>query len=423
MDKKQLIIATMMVVALLTFFDFVSFRVQVGFLNITLLRVILLGICFFLIGQQIWNKEIIISHSAYINYVLLFFIVWILYGTLQITWAIDKRAAIKEVYYLSLFFILVYNILRLLNSKFMFTQINRFLYYVAIFFIVFAIVELHFNIHFPVSRVVAQPDLYNGVRRATATFYNENDFSFYLVLIAPMFLLNILYKKGIERLWNVLFVGAIFYIVIANDSKLCLIALLTQVIALWWLNQKAKVRKLSVAALFIFAIFFIIFKWSYLQHSYSLVKQQLYSGSGSTFIRKELIFHGIDFFKNSYFLGIGPGNFETNISIATAGKGINGIFNAHNWWIELLANYGLIIFSLYVTMFLLLLIQLHNIGKSNVTTYSYYGKLFLISFIGFVFASASSSNIFYTWYQWLHFALALAIINIYHTPSSPCSDV
>ncbi|MED5073945.1 O-antigen ligase family protein [Anoxybacillus geothermalis] len=414
MSRRNIIVAV--AVAFLTFFDFLFPRIQIGPLTLTLLRVILLALFSFLIAKQLKDRKIIVSHSGYINAVLLFLITWILYGLLQTTWAIDKTSAIKQVYYLGLFAVLIYTMLMFLDSIRIFVRLNQFLYCMAVFFIVYGVAELTLNIHFPTSRVVLEPQLYHNVQRATAVFYNENDFSFYLVLVAPMFLLNIFYKKRIERAVNLLFFIMIFYIVMANDSRVCLIALFIQVIAGLWLERKtARNMKYHLMVLVLSGLAILTLFRGYLQHAYELIMYQLSTGSGSAGIRRELISKGIEFVKNSYLLGIGPGNFETNVYVMTSGKGISGIFNAHNWWIELVANYGLFIFVLYAAMFMGLLVHLRWVQKKvNSRVYSRYASYFLLSFIGFIFSSLSSSSIFYIWYQWLHLALALSLIDIYH---------
>ncbi|OSX53999.1 O-antigen ligase family protein [Anoxybacillus ayderensis] len=398
-------------IAFLIFFDFLFFNIRVIFFNFTLLLVILLGLFFILIAKQIGSKNLIISSSRYINSVLLFFIVWIVYGILQITWAIDRTSAIRQVYYLGIFFVLIYVILIFLNSKYIFTKLNKFLYYMATFFIIFGVMELNFDIHFPSSRVINKPELYYNIKRTTAVFYNENDFSFYLALITPMFLLNILYKKGIKKLLNILVVGMIFYIVIANDSMACLMALLIEIIALMFLVGRKKIASFFLGVVIVCSLLF--FQQKYLQDSYDLVKQELYHQSGSAAVREKLFFSGLELLKRSYFLGVGPGNFEANIYAITYGKGIDGIVNAHNWLIELSANYGLIIFLMYLLIFFYMLIHLNKIRKSGERIYSFYGTYFLTSYVGFIISSMSSSSIFYNWYQWLHFASAISLINIF----------
>ncbi|OQP04629.1 hypothetical protein B1690_15250 [Geobacillus sp. 46C-IIa] len=415
MMRRSYAIMVMIAIAFLSLFDFLFVRIQMGPLTITALRVILLGLFLTLLVKQIRAKKMLISNSTYINCVLLFFIIWILYGVLQLTWATDKISAVKQVYYLCLFFTLVYVMLVTIDSMDIFVRLNQFIYGIGVWLIIFGIIELNFGIHFPTSRIVIEPEIYHNVKRATAVFYNENDFSFYLVLISPMFLLNTFYKKGLcSKLLNILFFVMICYIVMANDSKFCMIALVVQIGALLFRRDIIKKAKYPFILLGGGCTLLITFQWSYLQSAYELIKYQLSIGSGSTAIRKELLFKGLELLKNSYFLGVGPGNFEENIHKITSGRGIDGIFNAHNWWMELLANYGLIVFLSYVIIFVFLLLHLKKIRKWGSGTYSYYALYFFLSFIGFIFASASSSSIFYMWYQWLHFSLAVSFINIYY---------
>jgi teichuronic acid biosynthesis protein TuaE len=60
-------------------------------------------------------------------------------------------------------------------------------------------------------------------------------------------------------------------------------------------------------------------------------------------VRKNLIHNGLELFKNSNGLGIGAGNFESYHSKGKIKYGTNDIINSHNWLIQILAQYGILI--------------------------------------------------------------------------------
>lgn len=60
-------------------------------------------------------------------------------------------------------------------------------------------------------------------------------------------------------------------------------------------------------------------------------------------VRKNLMKNGLEFFKNSYGLGIGAGNFESYHSNSKIKYNTNGIINSHNWLVQILSQYGILI--------------------------------------------------------------------------------
>ena len=65
------------------------------------------------------------------------------------------------------------------------------------------------------------------------------------------------------------------------------------------------------------------------------------SPEGSSSIRKNLIFNGIDFIKEAPFSGIGPGAYRTRHITGKVNYPVHTLTSAHNFPIELISQYGL----------------------------------------------------------------------------------
>ncbi len=75
---------------------------------------------------------------------------------------------------------------------------------------------------------------------------------------------------------------------------------------------------------------------------------------GSADIRVNLTLNGIDFLQETYFLGLGPGGFESRM--AQGGRfPTGGILSAHNGATEVLVQYGVIVFAALVVLLVLLM--------------------------------------------------------------------
>lgn len=108
--------------------------------------------------------------------------------------------------------------------------------------------------------------------------------------------------------------------------------------------------------------------------------------------------------------GVGAGNAEywmENFALYDT----FGILNPHNWWLEILINYGVFIFTGYLLFFLSLVRRLWQAYKTTDGADRMIAEALLLSLVGFSIASISSSSIMAFTPQWLLFAFALAFLN------------
>jgi len=132
---------------------------------------------------------------------------------------------------------------------------------------------------------------------------------------------------------------------------------------------------------------------------------------GSTGVRINLAKNSLIFLGRTGGFGVGVGNAEywmSNFPVYNT----RGITNAHNWWDELLLDYGVFIFMGYVLFYLSLVAKLYKIyQRLSAGTEKMICEALLVALVGFFLASISSSSIMALKPQWFLLAFALAFLN------------
>ncbi|MCM3088667.1 O-antigen ligase family protein [Bhargavaea ginsengi] len=394
----------------LILFDFLFFNIDIIFINITLLRLFLFGLLFiYLLSFLNRNRFLMNKRMKPPLYFLTF---WIIYLFISLAWTENHSNIHKGIYYLVLYSILVFLIIKLINSEKNIINANQSILLLSYLIIGIGIFEYLSGYHLSTSRY-SDPRTYNSfnvdnINAVTATFYNENNYSLFLSICAPFIMIQIIKGNLITKLVNLLMLSSIFFLVIINDAKLVLAGLILQTIILLIFFKIPRLIKLTYTFVF-FVLTLYIVNTGFLDE-YNKAYDEIVNGYGSNYVRLNLYKSGFYMLLESNFLGVGPKNFGLNLhpELYTA-----EIVNPHNWWIELLAEYGVIIFIGFLALYIWILIQLYKIYRQKRITSDITFALFL-SFCGFVIASVAPSSLFDFWPMWVIIGLALAIINVHY---------
>jgi len=351
---------------------------------------------------------------------LQFLALWFFYALLSLAWAASSYDAIRHIIFLfmgiSIIFLMVYY-LRELNQL-------KYVYYLWLFVFVLlipvAIWEVTTGNHLSVSGLSEESRL-RFLFAPTTVFYNQNDYAAYIVLTVPMVLAWIRYcPKFIGRAFGVFVCISSLWMLILTFSRSCYIAVLTGM-AFWFLfllrwNKKFKVLVLTA---FMCAILVVVLP-TQSQDVLEKVGIQATSLSdivlqnrniGSIGLRLNLIKNALYFTVQSAGFGVGAGNAEhymENFKIYPVAH----LTNIHNWWAEILTNYGVFIFAGYLIFYLSLL---RNIWRAYKKVDNRMEKMlcesFLVGLVSFFMASISSSSIMAFRPQWMFIGFALAFLN------------
>jgi teichuronic acid biosynthesis protein TuaE len=352
--------------------------------------------------------------------ILLLFVFWIIYAFVSLLWVKSISQGVMDLIFLmmgiGIIFFMVFLTTRKKHFHYLYTL------WILSFVIILGIGVINhlFKIHLPISRIYSANPIYSYI--PTSVFVNENDFASFISLSVFFILSGILYFKNILlRIAGVLLILVSMYMLEVTSSRANILAVLIG-LGFWFLFlTKTRLKiKLFFWSTLVAGIVSVLFfdKVEALFNAVFQMVSSLIVTSGtdetSTDIRINLLKNSMIFLLNTFGFGVGTGNsdfFMKNYAEYPTGN----IVNVHNWWIEILVNYGVVIFILYCLFYLYLLKELYVINK-NITEQSVL-KLFsvalLLAMVVFPLSSVSPSSQIALNYFWVLYGFVIAFINYY----------
>lgn len=431
--------------------------IRIAGVVVTLYRIGIPIISMFYIIKRIINKKWVqyFAHRMHRIYIIIFAI-WILYGSILLFTSeyVVLHDGLKEIINLILGVMTIYCFTECCTTKDDVAFLIKTLKIITTVLCVIALQEMFFGVHFSTSKyqnIHSLHDLYEMVLVAltsgkifpvTSIFYGVNDFAAFITIFAPLFFIdkNMIFR---DKVLNSIMFTIIALLLALNDANVCLIALMITIIFMMF------IKKINICSVGYFAdVFFVqqyMSKWIYNGITYiekyvkekEIKKVPLMSGRllmdaggiddvasvsevlnaqmltaekgyGSLYSRYLLLLDGLDIFLKSHFLGTGPASFTTYLRI-------NGhrskYVNPHNWWIEILSQYGIIVFISYMGMLL-------YIFAKNVQCYFKNNNFIILQclcmLVAYVIASIAPSSFLGYGYQWIIIALEIISIEIFH---------
>jgi teichuronic acid biosynthesis protein TuaE len=370
----------------------------------------------FLLGIIVNNGKIGIAHIKVKNY-LLFLALWLVYSVLSLAWAADKTEAIRYNIFLFMGISVIFFVV------FCFSNLNDFRRFYALWLIVlvgFLGIGL-WNItgHQLAFSVCVNESLCNRFT-PTAVFHNPNDYAVYLALSIPFVLAFIRYNHRLyRRLLGMTVLVIALYLLIATLSRANYLAVILGA-GFWFLfllkiNQKIKV----FASTGLIVVVILVILPHQTERVFETVSTQLTSLSTIATAHAEvslsshlnLIRNCMLFLVHSLGFGVGAGNagyYMAHLSVYDT----QGALDPHNWWVEILTDYGLFIFIGYVLLYIGVFTNLFRVrGKLTNTSEKMICEALLVVLVIFFLASMSSGSIMALEPQWLFFAFALGFMN------------
>ena len=350
---------------------------------------------------------------------VIFLVLWFGYALLSLAWAASKGAAVRESVLLLMGISFVCFSIYYLNSA---SDFKRLLWIGGGVLVCFLL--LGFWEHITGSHLWAS-GLYGEIRvrfmyRPTGVFRNPNDYAAFLALGIPFCLALFRYSKSrFLRLFGLVLAIAAFYLILSTRSRanllsVCLELLLFAGFVLADRRRSAYQKVLQLCGL---ALVFLIpnLVW-HLKDAASAwqqiatIEEEAQLGEGSMAIRINLIRNGLSFLGSTKGFGVGAGNamyWMTHF----ARFDTSGTLSLHNWWLEILTNYGIFVLLGYVVFYASLFWRLFTQIYTVVREKAMVGEAILVSLVGFFFAGLGPSSIL-TWTpHWFLFAFAVASLN------------
>lgn len=352
--------------------------------------------------------------------VCLFLSFWLIYGLISFLWAKETTPAIEFTRYIFIYLLafIIFSQL-LLNSDYLTYVPLLFQIIIYLTCLVYAWELVTWN-HLSSSRLY-------GIKIPvpTGVYYNENTSAVFLTLLTPFLSLKtVLTSTKIKRLLALI---VFFFILVATAVQSSRIALF--VLILFGIYKFIKTDNLiRIATIIVILLGSFIFVHSY-PKEYALARIVLVNEFKGTLNEKnsyhmkssktrlQLNRESINMAIDSKFFGIGAGNYE-NASNRIRYSRNSWVTSAHNWWLELLATYGLIICLGMIFMYLRWLLALWSIRAAHFKKedFAIYDTYF-ISFLFFILAIFLPSSIEGSYSVWVYFAVINAICHTYSTHS------
>ncbi|MFC7440030.1 O-antigen ligase family protein [Laceyella putida] len=418
--------------------------------NLTFFRVAYVLLVGGIILRLVMQKNLETSYMYPVRYYAAFFVFWFVYGLISLSWVMSMGAALKYLFYMAFMLPLTLSFPFFLQTEEKLWKAKRVLFWVFAAIIFFAVFESITLIHLPSSRFFKTTSA-----SVTSVFTNQNDLATCITLGLP-FLATALFMLNLQKKhkWFLYITGVLtIYVLIATGSRsntafALPLASLALIVGLPFVVERAKLTKKNLAKALIAIVVAVI-----LANALSTVflseearqsaKNKLASTLGflqdfqnaswhmdegdtgiekgetgeSAGVRKWLLINGFKFLQQSHYMGIGAGNVEPWME--KYGVKVNKV-NLHNWWGEILVNFGVLIFVLYMSLYFWMLWRLwklaslkHSPALSPILRWAAYSTMAALT--GYFFGGMAPSTVIHFTPMWITYGLALAVIAIGET--------
>lgn len=334
-----------------------------------------------------------------------YFTLSVISGIISIFFAIDNSVILKELVYVLVNFLIFIEIVvfcRKIGPK----STNILIYSFSSFILLtipFALIEIIFNIHFSNAKL-GEDAVIGGIgiakRYASITFGNYNLYNHILILGLPFVLTSLkISKNRIYKLLVFLSFFAIIYITTVNGSRATFLAIL--IISLiffqffYFDSRRNFLLSTIITASFVIFCYFYFFSGD----DFNYLLTRLESKGFEDKERADLISYGLEMLMDYNGFGVGPGNYSVYVDKYYRSR----INTPHNFFIELVSQYGLIIFTVFINLLIV-------IYKGVFRKYNF---ILLLSLLSLPMALVVNSVYLGNPFLWIYFA-SLYVIAFYY---------
>jgi teichuronic acid biosynthesis protein TuaE len=388
------------------------FAIDAGIFQLSLFRVsILLLFLYIIIKMLIKDKKIRLNNQKSNSYSIKFMFIWIIYAFFSLAWVKDYNAWMRTLFFLFIGLLSYIIISKYLKSKFDILLAFRLIFIMILIHNLLGWYEIYTNnyIFLSIDRIAK----YTRLNHPVSTFGNTNDYATFMlfsVWVSYICLINA--KNIISKFIYISLIISSVLLLISTSSRANLLGVILSMMLFIVLSMKRKkTRNISLALLGIVFLIVLLNPES-IKSLFISINENLNinfsSQSGSDFVRINLIKNGLFFLISTLGFGVGAGNIEYWMS-HKAMYNTGGVLNIHNWWLEILVGYGVVIFIMYIVFYFKLFRSFYRKFKYSRSKVDMSMSLGIMCFmIGYVIGSiSSSSNISIEW-LWVFWGIAIA---------------
>lgn len=396
---------------------------DLGVAKLSLYRLMLLVISGLTILLVLKNDSRLTFSSNFIskNYTRFYFF-WFLYALISVIWIQDLIGWLKAVFFIGCGFLSIFYLSIFIKEEYDVKNIFKMIFGMFLFHNLIGWMEILTGNYLFAN--LDKLDKYNtfatqpNTRIPISIFANQNDFATMLLagMTITFILLKISNKMSIKTLYFLSLISSLI-LLYRTDSRANTLAFVVGIAVLIITKYSNVFSIKNISKLLIgiggIGVIIILFSPSLQNKIITFLADFQYAlsaGGNSNVTRINLIRNGFIFLIQSLGLGTGAGNIEYWMS-ENAIFSTGTITNMHNWWMEILTGYGVIIFTLYIFMYIMMIRQLFVNYKYStnqfIRTVSWVFIAYMISFI--LSSISSASNIFIEW-QWVFWGVIITFI-------------
>lgn len=401
-----------------TFLNNAIYSIDVGPFSLFPYRLLLVIALFLFLVNVLQNKEF---HQRWrdvkVKGMLSFFLFWLGYGFISLLWTKSFSDGVKYLFLLGMGTAFICLIVM------HFTKLERLMSFYVIWMAMTVLLMLigfynHFTLqHLPSSSLYSGPEYKQHY--PTSVFFNQNDFATFLS-ITFFFYLSLCknskngYIKGTALILSLCAIVLIGYtgsraslLGVALGGAVYVFILLPRLLKKWAILLSAAFSILFVL-LFYNRIAGVIYRLFFAPTDSAYNNEVLPSNEA----RANLLKNAFHYLLDSFGFGVGAGNvpyYLRNEPIFAT----NQVEQVHNWLVEILVNFGLVVFLGYVVLYVFLFYQLYRFyGKGLGRSEKMLIEGTLVALVSFLVSSISPSSISNLFFHWVFLALAISIVNV-----------
>jgi teichuronic acid biosynthesis protein TuaE len=348
------------------------------------------------------------------SHVAVFLVFWGGYGALSLLWAANLAVAARGLAFLGLGLATALVFSLVLKPRRALAAVPKVWIAGMICLVAVGAWERITGNHLPISAYLDTTEIL--LRHTPTGFFSEpNVYSTVLALGFPFLLLAVIAaRRRFLRAGMILVAATVPWLVLAADSRANILALGVEIAALlvcvirplrrWRVGLAAVVLLISVC------LAFPQLPASVLHLSHRGTGVTADTSPTSLSIRLETIRQGLRLLASTHGAGVGPGGFEYEMRSVNS-MNLGSIRDMHNWWAQVLVEYGVLVFAGYRWRFVTLLWSLLAASrKADDDRLRHVGEALFCSLVGFSFASMSPSSIVDLPVQWALLGLCIAYV-------------
>lgn len=330
-----------------------------------------------------------------------FFVFWLVYAVFQLSFTVRNVETDYQLKVLILGIIIIWFVSLVINSIDRLNSLYKLWGYSILVAVMVGWWELISGNH------ISGHDFNRIQNKVTVGFFNVNDFCYFLIICLPI-VFHWINRGGLYKISGIFMLMSFFYFTYVNGARFIMLLLAASLVT-YLMNKFRKNMKFLLLCLILIPVLFGIYFEVIIK--YISIAFSIFHQDESQHIRTQLTLSVWNVFKEHPF-GVGSGNLDYYMS--TLGLSVNGVLKAHNFWIEILATYGFIIFIGFVHFFIVSLKRMYQVIKSENISPEIKSliKPTFYSAILFIPACIESSSVIHFTITWFLFSVIICVNNL-----------